>query len=309
MKNLVAYNICGISNNQSLERYIDRLESITSQSSFKDNYELVISSCLSDDNILSGLKDHGFNVFEIKDKVPVNVSFNNTCIKAKEIFNTDFDSYIYIDSGIKLTDPHSLDTLSDQINQGDSAMVCGMIDNDMDLDFWNLDIHGDKYVIPVGKATNLHFQAFSKELVDYYNRPMPDIFASFCTESTFSFMCAALQKNWTVMSNVFAEHEISMDGRSSGFSPEQAHIERGTTADHPFVIDSIFDRIVTEDGYNLGFGYEECRSIMVHDSSKYDENGHCKNDELKEWIKNNLFLSKEEFDYEKMNWEVVGSAS
>ena len=100
-----------------------------------------------------------------------------------------------------------------------------------------------------------------------------------------------------------------MDGRSSGFSPEQAHIERGTTADHPFVIDSIFDRIVTEDGYNLGFGYEECRSIMVHDSSKYDENGHCKNDELKEWIKNNLFLSKEEFDYEKMNWEVVGSAS
>ena len=87
MKNLVAYNICGISNNQSLERYIDRLESIISQNNFKDNYELIISSCLSDDNILSGLKDHGFNIFEIKDKVPVNVSFNNTCIKAKEILN------------------------------------------------------------------------------------------------------------------------------------------------------------------------------------------------------------------------------
>ena len=132
---------------------------------------------------------------KLSDKVPVNVSFNNTCIKAKEIFNTDFDSYIYIDSGIKLTDPYSLDTLSDQINQEtDSAMVCAMIHNDMNLGLWDLNIDGDKYVIPVGKATNLHFQAFSKELVDYYNKPMPDIFASFCTESTFSFMCAALQK-------------------------------------------------------------------------------------------------------------------
>ena len=47
MKNLVAYNICGISNNQSLEKYIDRIESINSQNNFKDNYDLVISSCKS----------------------------------------------------------------------------------------------------------------------------------------------------------------------------------------------------------------------------------------------------------------------
>ena len=49
------------------------------------------------------------------------------------------------------------------------------------------------------------------------------------------------------MSNVEVGHRISMDGASSGFDPKQAHAERGTTADHGFAINSILDRLLTQD--------------------------------------------------------------
>jgi hypothetical protein len=42
---------------------------------------------------------------------------------------------------------------------------------------------------------------------------------------------------------------------------------------------------------------------MRHDSSQYDENYHSTNEDLKEFLKNNLFLKKEELDYEEIEHE------
>ena len=310
MKSLIVYNICGIANRQDLKKYEESLDSIVSQNDFHEKYDLVISSCKSSPTVLEYLKGLDFNpaIYEISDVVPVNVSFNSACLKAKELNKEDYVSYIYVDSAVFLKDPNSLNLLVQDILETDSAMTCTMVENDMNLKQWELEIeqeNSNRYNIPVGKATNLHFQAFSKELVDFYGKPVPDIFASFCTESTFSFMCAALQKSWTILKNIEVGHRISMDGASSGFNPKQAHITLGTTADHGFAINSILDRLLTQEAHDYGFGYEEFRGIMIHDPECYDSNGYCKNDDLKTWIKDKLFLSEQEFNYEEMSWELI----
>ena len=43
----------------------------------------------------------------------------------------------------------------------------------------------------------------------------------------------------------------------------------------------------------------------MHDKNQFDENYHCINENLKDFIKENLFLKKEELDYEQINSEWV----
>jgi hypothetical protein len=47
----------------------------------------------------------------------------------------------------------------------------------------------------------------------------------------------------------------------------------------------------------VGFGYEEIAGILMHDPQLYTREGHCNNDGLKDYIKENLFLSRDELDY------------
>jgi hypothetical protein len=54
-----------------------------------------------------------------------------------------------------------------------------------------------------------------------------------------------------------------------------------------------------------GFGYEECKGILMHNKSQFDENYHCINDDLKYFIKDALFLKKEELDYDQINHEYI----
>jgi hypothetical protein len=155
-------------------------------------------------------------------------------------------------------------------------------------------------IIPVGKAVNLHVQIFSNEFFKIYNRILPDIFAGQCMESVFSFMCAAIKKKWVVHKGIILNHKTGMDGPSSGFSPAQWMMSGKNRWDHLFLKNESILNIINR-GYEYGMGYEEVQKIVVHDSSKYDENGYAKSDQLKEYIRDNLYLSTNEFDYSKIN--------
>jgi hypothetical protein len=43
----------------------------------------------------------------------------------------------------------------------------------------------------------------------------------------------------------------------------------------------------------------------MHNKSQFDENYHCINDDLKYFIKDALFLKKEELDYDQINHEYI----
>jgi len=164
---------------------------------------------------------------------------------------------------------------------------------------WKLFQNGD-FIIPVGKAVNLHVQIFSNTIQQYYGRCWPDIFASYCSESVFSFVCAAIKQKWVISKDVIAHHVRVTHSNSAGFSPLHWTLQGKPTYDHPFLVPSVLD-IMTE-GWKYGLGYEECKQVIMHDPQHYNDHGYCNNDSLKEYIKNNLFLPASLLDYTKIKY-------
>ena len=306
-KLLIVFNTCGI-NRENPFTYSNHIRTILGQNS-KD-FHLAISSCMNSNECMSFLSDQFGNRIsynQINDKLPISVTFNDTVDQCRNAFG-EFENYMYVDSGIDFSSSDSV--IADLLSlheSGPYAMTAARTDDDMGLNDWfGTDMKGDSIfsnghlIIPVGRAVNLHVQIFSNELVNTYNRPLPDIFAGQCMESIFSFMCAALNKKWVVHKNIVLNHKTGMDGPSSGFSPAQWTMSGKPRWDHLFSTnESIID--IIKRGYEYGMGYEELQNIIIHDHSKYDKNGYSLSGELKNYIRDNLYLNKNQFDYSKIN--------
>jgi hypothetical protein len=307
-KMLIVFNTCGISR-ENTHAYVYHINKILEQAT--DKMHVAISSCLNGPlsrQIVRNRFGSSVSYNNIDDKLPVSVTFNDTVEQCVNHFG-EFDGYMFIDSGIDVSrDPTGLQKLQDLYKTGKYTMIAARTDDDLGLDEWfGTDAKGDQlfengdFVVPVGRAVNLHVQVFSTEMVRHFGRPLPDIFAGQCMESTFSFLCAAFRKKW-VVSNTMFTHRTGMDGPSSGFSPA-AWLQAGRPRwDHMFMTDeSILDIIGR--GTQYGMGYEENQSIVNHDASKYDEDGFAVCPELKDYIRDNLYLTKEQFDYSTINRE------
>lgn len=308
-KCLVVFNTCGIRMESPIE-YTNHINSILKQD--LEDYKIAVSCCFNSDGCLWYLKDtfgDKISYNNIQDKLPISISFNDTVLKCVKEFG-EFESYLFIDSGVTFgEDIFVLKNLLDLHNSGPYAMTAARTDDDLGLDDWfGTDVRGDllfkkdHLTIPVGSAVNLHVQLFSKEVFDAYGKILPDIFAGQCMESTFSFLCAALKKKWVVHKDLVLNHKTGMDGPSSGFSPD-AWVRKGKNRwDHLFGTEEPILEIIGR-GYKYGMGYEENNSIVNHDESKYDEEGYAVCDELKDYIKQNLYLNDTQFDYNKINGE------
>jgi len=309
-KLLVVYNTCGISGRRNVPQYINSLNHILNQD--LDGCKVIVSSCLNEHDDRQELINTFGNRLSynfIDESLPVNVTFNHALLKGVEEFG-EFDGYLYIDSGINLPDSKTFRKIFDLYKSGSYGMVATRVDVDAGTNLWfglggylgdesqthtlYRDGHFD---VPVGKAVNLHVQIWSAEMWEFFGRrAMPDIFASYCTESVFSFMCAALKSKWTVHKDTMVNHVHGMDGGSSGFEPKYTgrppwqHLFKSPKTMQEIIADPV--------GIKAGFGYEECENIMMHDPSQYDENGYCINDDLAPWIKDNLFLKREQQDYD-----------
>lgn len=300
MKLLVVFNTCGIAR-ENYQQYIFGINSIVNQEF--DSFRVVMSSCLNSKNLREGVRNFfgdkiSYNF--IDDKLPVNVTFNHSCLKAREEFG-DFDGYLYIDSGITLTKSDNLSKLYELFKSGPNAMVAAQTSTDAGYLQWfgigshhhdtsqnHLLFQNGDFQIPVGKTVNLHVQIFSKDLLDAYNYLVPDIYAGYCTESVFSFLCAAIKQRFMLSKDVIVDHIHGMDGGSSGFDPIEWVKTGRPTQDHPFLVDSVYR--IAKDGHQYGFGYEECANLVNHNPDLYDENGFCKNEHLAKWIRDNQFV-------------------
>jgi len=123
--------------------------------------------------------------------------------------------------------------------------------------------------------------------MDAYGYLFPDIYASFCSESVFSFLCAAIRKKFVLSKDVIVTHLKSMDGPSSGFNPNSWLMQGKPTYDHPFLVDSVVE--LAKKGHEFGFGYEECQGIVMHNPDKYD-GFFCNDERLKDYIRDNQFV-------------------
>ena len=315
MKLLTVYNTCGIKGVENVGYYISALESIFKQEGV--DHDIVVSACLNKISTLQKIKNKfkDIRINLINDAVPVNVSFNHTC----EVFDDSHDAFLYIDSGIIMPDKFTIKKMIDRLESGPYSMVCSNVNDDAGVAVEDILINkynqnrGDGILtddvgsfVSVGSSLNLHCQIFSKQLKQYYNRIIPDIFAGFCTESVLSFLCAALKTRWAFCDDVLVFHERNMDGQSSGFSPGKWMYEKNReTYDHPFVIESYLDRFTNQYAKSIGLGFEECRNVVMHDKEQFDDNSFCINNDLKSYIKENLFLKNSEFNYSNIRSTVI----
>lgn len=300
----VVYNICGISGKENPAHWAAVLESIFAQDF--DDFNVVVGACMVDEAKLLALADRFPKALfvGIQEVVPINVSFNFAVQKSIEDRGVS-EGYLYLDYGVIFSAPDQLRKLYELFKSGPYSMVSSRTDTDNGYHLWfGLGrFHGDEsendrlfeggdFIVPVGKCVNLHAQIFSHELYEAYGgRLMPDIFAAYCTESVFSFQNAAIKKQWVISKDVILHHEcIAMNG-ASGFGCGVNGLDRMFRDPTP-----VLDRITP--GIPYGMGYDESRGLVMHDTTQFDEYGFCKNEKLKEYIKDHLFLSDRFLKYE-----------
>ena len=301
MRLAVIYNTCGLRQDSPVH-YINSLNSILDQ-----NYQckVIMSSCMNSDECLKYIKNvYGDEILinSIKDKLPVNVTFNHSCLLARDMFG-EFDGYLYIDSGVKL---NTYDDISDLValsEGGEYGIVAAQADSDHGYEDWFGDLKITKdYVIPIGKTVNSHCQIYHRKLLDYYGYILPDIYASHCTESVFSYLCAALGLRFVLSKDVVVNHATGVDGQSAGFDPGEWCRKGGQTYEHPFFVRSVVE--LAKLGQQYGFGYEECRGIVNHDPNKFTD-GLSNDPHLKEFIRYSQFIGNMGFDYKSIRNEVL----
>jgi len=299
------YNICGINGKDNNGSYCWSIDSILEQKK-NVNFELdiVVSSCLSKDRDLYELDQVYGNLIKIiehKDKVPVNITFNNSVRLSRES-----DVYIYVDSGVTFTNPHQLQKLFDMHFAEDCAISVLKTDTDSGFVGWfgSEDIAKHQhYHIPLGKTCNLHCAMFDKSILEAYGRILPDVFAGQCTESTFSFIAASVCKNFVILKEEVCEHVISLDGASAGFLHE-VHQQKVPPFNHTvkFSKKTIMERLEehSENAIKYGLGFEENKNVFRHNPNAYYQ-GFPRNPKgLQEVINKVFYLQKDEFDYVKL---------
>ena len=305
MKNklLVVYNTCGFSGREHVDWYIDCINNLLNQD-FED-FRLVISSCGNRlpaiKKLVETFKDKVSYNF-INDRITVNQSFNHTVKKCVEELG-EFEGYLYVDSGVNVRDNKNvLSEAYKLFKSSNYGMVTIQASNDNGFKQWiGVDgyITGENFEIPVGRACNLHTQIFSNDIFKAFdNKIIPDIFVAYCTESVFSFLTAATRQRWIIMKDMVLEHLKSIDGATCGFNHTGP---KGDNKNNLFADLDIYEICKDPEAWESGFGYEEMQGVFFHDPKKYNEKGEVQDPErLKEFIRTRMFLTKEQFDYDKV---------
>ena len=299
---LIVYNICGISGKDNIKYYMPAIQALLNNA--RDGDTVLISGCMTDPKHKHILRSHfGNNVEYVWTDEVRTISFTfNRAVREVVDRRGAFEGYVYVDSGCTLSNPNTLDDLYDTFTTTDAHMVSTLTDDDSGEDSWfgkDLEEEDNEFRVPIGKALNLHVQLFSEELRQAYGNVLPDIFASYCMESIFTFLCAALRGSWIVRTDHTVHHVWSLDGASSGFNPH-GMIARIMPPHHHLVpeaprhmLEILKDPLVERSG----FGYEEVQKVKMHDPDKYTEEGYTNNDYLLPFIKDNMYLSDTQFDY------------
>jgi hypothetical protein len=316
MKNkmLVVYNTCGIKKNNT-EWYIECIKSILNQKF--DGFRVVLSSCMNSKQCIVDLKKQFGNLISYSihaELQTVNITFNKAVKDSIKKFG-EFETYLYVDSGCSFQNQDFfLEKIYETYRSNDYGMVTTQSDTDEALQTLDekftyqtseIQIKDSDYLIPVGKAINVHTHLYSNKIFKKYGALCPDVFAAYCTESVFSFVCASVKTRWAIMKDYQVHHKPSIDGASAGFS----HVSREHTNTWNNLLcgRNALDFINDPEAIGAGLGYEECNEIMMHDPTKYDENGNSKDPEnLIKMINKYFFLSKEEIDYDKMKCIFIG---
>lgn len=327
MSLLVVYNACGLAGKENSESYIKNINSILSQD-IEDTQVIFSGCCIKHEtlNKVYGKFRKSINYCLTNERLAVNQSFNHTVLKSVEELG-EFDGYMYVASDVCFSDDKtSLNRLHERIKDPSIGIVSPEIDKDNGYYWWfnfeehqNIwDIFGREkdFVVPLGCTANLHCKIFSNEIFKAYGNVLPDVFVSYCTESTFSFLAAAVKQKFIIANDVLYSHgenngmHAGLDGQTLAFGAGWDFVYPGSRSMKAIVEDP--------EGVSAGFGHEEWvprfshkmdvpadKTYLMHDQNQFDENNFSLDDRLKNFIKNNLYLPKNVLDYDKIDYKFI----
>ena len=297
---LVVYNITELKNKGNLSYYKAAISSILNQR--YDDFSLIVSGYKVTKETKKALFeefDHSIMYCWTDFLAPVNVTFNLSCLNFIKNYGR-VDGYIYMDSGITFGyNKTVLGTFNDYFNLGDWGLISMLPDTDCGSWGWFPEgLPDSSFIVPIGRTTNLHVCLFSDAIVEFYGRPLPDIFASNCSETIFSFLASAIGKRYLIIRDFELHHEHSLDGPSCSFPTQHPW-------DHTYNSPRSIKEILGDfDGHGGSLGYEEMSNVLKHDPAHYEQ-GLCKNGNLKTFIRDNFFLKKPHFDYDQIPCEFI----
>tara|TARA_R110002020_G_scaffold125793_2_gene283171 strand:- start:1533 stop:2477 length:945 start_codon:yes stop_codon:yes gene_type:complete len=299
-KYLIVYNICEIGK-RNCEWYIKCIDNLLRLNHKK--FHIVVSGC----RVTQETKKELFNKFKNKisfcyteNFLSVNITFNHTVLKCVERFK-EFTGYIYIDSGVNTEENYNLlEEIDNRVQTERYSMISVQTDTDHGHHWFKEDhVHNpyikDKdFIVPVGRCCNLHVSYFSNDLLNAFDRLIPDIFNAYCTESVFSFLNASIQKQWVIIKDIILTHIKEKDGATLSYD----HIgPRQVPWNNLYGCADMEDIVNDPKAREVGLGYEELGGVLIHDPDLYTPEGHVKNNTLKDYIRENLFLKSNQLDY------------
>jgi len=320
MKILTVYNTCGI-NKDNTVHYIAAISQILKQEDVEQH--VVLSSCLNSMECFKEIykffgKKISYNY--VAEALPVNITFNKAVQECVKKFG-NFDGYMYIASDVSFNSKKIFSSACNLLKTNKYGIVSIQVDKDggyhtgIDPEkyrYWTpneAQIKGEDLIVPLGGLCNMHAFLYSHEFYESFNQKLiPDVFKAYCTESTFTFLNAAINKKWVIMKDLFIKHyhQTKMSDFASScayFKPGVGHVskENGTTWNNLMCDRNALDFINDAEAIDCGLGYEELAEVMIHKKEAYDQEDNALYPErLKESIKKHFFLNKEEFDYEKI---------
>jgi hypothetical protein len=164
--------------------------------------------------------------------------------------------------------------------------------------------------LKITQGVNGHFYLYTKYFIDAYDGKKIDVLWGHRLEPFVSYQCVAIRKREYLSHKVLLHHYRSgvdnLGTERKDFESYDKPFETYGTKEH-------FLDVMTE-GTKFGIGFEELYVIAghpvpesrMHDDSVYGEDGFPKDDKLYHWIKDNLFLTKKQLDYDKIKYEFIG---
>jgi len=296
---LVVYNTFGFKNN--IEHYKECLNSIFN-SDLPPKTRVIISSCMNSKECRDELqREYGDKLLHsyVDEGLPVNITFNLAVDRAVRL-EGEFKYYLYVDSGVDFKGNEGAILEATKVMDSDKyGILSFQASNDHAL--YNVGIHnpplkGRNHEVPVGTACNGHSEMFSNAVRKRFRALIPDVFVAFCTESTFSFIAAAIGKRWVILGDYLLNHRKGVDGASS--SVPHSSPKFGNTWNNLMFGRDANQFIQDKEAYKVGLGYEECNNIMNHDPNAYDSNGlPIDQKALASKVEKYFYLTPSEFNY------------
>tara|TARA_R110000787_G_scaffold267159_2_gene373419 strand:- start:778 stop:1878 length:1101 start_codon:yes stop_codon:yes gene_type:complete len=315
-------------------------------------FRVVISACLVSDRCIEELKREfgdSIHIFRFVERYTCQVTSNCTILKAIKHFNEEYEGYLYFSSGIyfaedseqvtnitiaseqniktqittRVGNPFIFANLIKKLKTKKYGIIQLQVDQDHGYHFlghgptdWakNINFQND-YVIPPGNHANFHIAAIHRSLKDYYRKPISDIHGLCGMESTLSYCCAALQKQYILMGDSIVIHkqkfdsDYSVSGRMLNTSNVPIIFFQGRNPCSNLLWRRLKSEIANdEQALRTGMGYypgmaannvpDWNGTILVHKKEKYDHEYLSTDPEMKEAVKRLFFSNTEDIHYD-----------